>query len=40
MARLNKQVVDIRGRVLNQSEDNTSWKAEVMSEMRESLEGI
>ena len=40
VARLNKKVVDIRGRVLNQSEDNTSWKAEVMSEMRESLEGI
>ena len=40
VARLNTQVVDLRGRVLHQSEDKASWKAEVPSEMRESLEAI
>ena len=40
VARLNTQVVDLRGRVLHQSEDKASWKAEVLSEMRESLEAI
>ena len=40
MARLNTQVVDLRGRVLHQSEDKASWKAEVLSEMRESLQAI
>ena len=40
MARLNPQVVHLRGRVLNQSEDKASWKSEVMSEIRESTEGI
>ena len=37
-ARLNTQLVDLGGRVLHQSEDKASWKAEVLSEMRESLE--
>ena len=40
MARLNTQVVDLRGGVLNQSKEKASWKTEVMREMRESLEGI
>ena len=40
VARLNTQVVDIRGRVLHQIEDKASWKAEVMREMKESLEAI
>ena len=40
VARLNTQVVDLRDRVLHQSEDKASWKAEVLSEMRESLEAI
>ena len=39
-ARLNTQVVDLRGRVLHQSEAKASWKAEVLSEMRKSLEAI
>ena len=40
VARLNTHVVDLLGRVSNQNEDKASWKAEVMREMRESLEGI
>ena len=40
VAWLNTQVVDLRGRVLHQSEDKASWKAEVLSEMRGSLEAI
>ena len=40
VARLNTQVVDLRGRLLHQSEDKASWKAEVLSEMRGRLEAI
>ena len=40
VARLNTQVVDLRGRGLNQSEDKALWKAEIMCEMRKSMEGI
>ena len=40
VARLNTQVVDLRGRVLHQSKDKASWKAEVLSEMRGSLESV
>ena len=40
VAQLNTQVVDLRRRVLHQSEDKASWKAEVLSEMGESLEAI
>ena len=40
VARLNTQVVDPQGGVLNQSENKVSWKAQVMSESRESLEGV
>ena len=40
MGRLNTEVIDLWGRVLNQSEDKAPWKAEVMGEMTESLEGI
>ena len=38
VARLNTQVVDLRGRMFHQSEDKASWKAEVLNEMRRSLE--
>ena len=40
VARLNGQVVDLRGRVLHQREDKASWKAEASSEMKESVEAI
>ena len=40
VARLNTQVVDLRGQVSNQREDTASWKAEVMREMRVNLEGF
>ena len=40
VALLNTQVVDLMGRVLHQSEDKASWKAQVLSEMSESLEAI
>ena len=40
VARLNTQVVHLQGGVLNQSENKVSWKAEVMSESRESLGGV
>ena len=40
VARLTTLVVDVRGRELHHSEDKASWKAEVLSEMRGSLEAI
>ena len=40
MSQPKTQLVDLRGLVIHQSEDKASWKAEIMGEMQESLEGI